>query len=209
MIMDAQMLSDFHRLRDALRSRVIGQDAAVDAILIGLLTNEHILLQGSAGFGQSLLTTTLSQLLGLSYNRIICSPDLTPTDIMGTLDVPGPLCAQVVLIDQIHQARPGIKALLLNAMDSRQVLLGGTSVAIEPPSIVIATQYPAEFEGNVPLSLSQLDAFILQVEMSLPSEADLQTILLQGPPEPITPSRQNWTSSECNERFVPCQCPQR
>jgi MoxR-like ATPase len=187
MIMDAQTLADFHRLRDALRSKVIGQDAAVDAILTGLLTNEHILLQGGTGFGQSLLATTLSQLLGLSYSRIVCSPDLTPTDVVGTPNAPGPLCAQVVLIDQIHQARPGIKALLLNAMDSLQVLLGGTPVAIEPPFIVIATQYPAEFEGHFPLSPSQLDAFILQVEMSLPSEADLQTILLQGPPEPITP----------------------
>jgi MoxR-like ATPase len=106
---------------------------------------------------------------------------------MGTPNAPSPLYAKVVLIDQIHQARPGIKALLLNAMDSRQVLLGGTLVAIEPPSIVIATQYPAEFEEHFPLSLSQLDAFILQVKMSLPAEADLQTILLQGPPEPITP----------------------
>jgi MoxR-like ATPase len=186
MIMDAQTLADFHRLRDALRGKVIGQDAAVDAILTGLLMNEHILLQGNAGFGQSLLATTLSQLLGFSYGRIVCSPDLTPTDIIGTLNAPGSLCAKVVLIDQIHQARPGIKALLLSVMDSRQVLLGGTPVAIEPPSLVIATQYPAEFEGSFPLSLSQLDAFLLQVEMSLPSEADLQATLLQGPPEPIT-----------------------
>jgi MoxR-like ATPase len=187
MIMEAQTLADFHRLRDALRNRVIGQDAAVDAILTGLLTNEPILLQGNAGFGQSLLATTLSQLLGLSYNQIVCSPDLTPTDIIGTPNAPGPLCAKVVLMDQIHQARPGIKALLLNVMDSRQVLLGGTRIAIEPPSLVIATQYPAEFEGSFPLSLSQFDAFLLQVEMSLPSEVDLQTTLVQGPSEPITP----------------------
>jgi hypothetical protein len=160
MIMEAQTLADFHRLRDALRNRVIGQDAAVDAILTGLLTNEPILLQGNAGFGQSLLATTLSQLLGLSYNQIVCSPDLTPTDIIGTPNAPGPLCAKVVLMDQIHQARPGIKALLLNVMDSRQVLLGGTRQTWPRPpgSSLLLVSCPLLY-ASAPVSMSRVHSF--------------------------------------------------
>ncbi|RME25031.1 MAG: AAA family ATPase, partial [Deltaproteobacteria bacterium] len=161
------------QLRQALRTVVVGQADAIDEVLAALLAHGHVLLEGVPGLAKTLLARTLARVLGLSYARIQFTPDLMPSDIVGTsiFDFQrgefrverGPVFTQVLLADEINRTPPKTQAALLEAMEERQVTIDGTTHALQTPFFVIATQNPIEQEGTYPLPEAQLDRFMFNV----------------------------------------------
>ncbi len=174
------------RLADAVRGEVakavVGQDEVTDALLIGLLTGGHILLEGVPGTAKTLIARTFACALDASFKRIQFSPDLMPSDVVGTnvFDLEtqsfrlrqGPIFANIVLADEINRTPPKTQAALLEAMQERQVTIDGVSHALPAPFLVIATQNPVEYEGTYPLPEAQLDRFQQKVAIGYPSEAE-------------------------------------
>ncbi|MCB9520221.1 MAG: AAA family ATPase [Myxococcales bacterium] len=163
--------------------RVFGQDEVVDLLLVALFSRAHTLMMGVPGLGKTLLVSTLSQALGLSFNRIQFTPDLMPSDITGTdiLEddpetgrrrfsfVPGPIFTNLLLADEINRTPPKTQAALLQAMQERQVTVGGRTYPISAPFLVFATQNPIEQEGTYPLPEAQLDRFMFHIAVDYPS----------------------------------------
>jgi MoxR-like ATPase len=164
-------------LRQEIGKVLVGQEDLVDGVLLGLLCNGHVLMEGNPGLAKTLLAKTLGQILSLDFTRLQCTPDLTPTDILGTADARGPVFTHVLLVDEINRAQPRTQAALLEVMEERQVSLRGETVPLPQPFLVLATQNPIEMEGTFPLPEAQLDRFVFKVVVHAPNRAELREIL--------------------------------
>ena len=165
-------------LKRELGRVVVGTESTVDALVIALLARGHVLVQGVPGLGKTLLAKTLARTLGGEFKRIQGTADLMPSDIIGVhvfdeaarnfVFRPGPLFADVVLVDEINRAGPKTQSALLEAMEERQVSVERAVWELPPDFLVLATQNPREFEGTFPLPESQLDRFMLRIDISYP-----------------------------------------
>ena len=185
----ASLLPKVAALRQHLQLHVIGQEALIEDLLVGILAGGHVLLEGLPGLGKTLLVRTLAQGLGLQFARIQCTPDLMPSDVTGTqvLDEEGgvrhfrfqegPLFAGLVLADEINRATPKAQAALLEAMQEGAVTVAGATHALPRPFHVVATQNPIELEGTFPLPEAQLDRFLFRLEVKTPAAAAMMKIL--------------------------------
>ncbi len=170
-----------------VRKRVVGQEMMVERLLIGLLTGGHVLLEGVPGLAKTLTVRTLADVLHASFSRIQFTPDLLPADVVGTMvfDVnaqtftprQGPIFAQIVLADEVNRAPAKVQSALLEAMQERQVTIGGSTFALPSPFLVLATQNPIESEGTYPLPEAQLDRFLLKVQVGYPTRAEERGVL--------------------------------
>ena len=177
------------RILKEVSRRIVGQDAMVERLLVGLLTGGHILLEGVPGLAKTLAVKTLAEIIHASFSRIQFTPDLLPADVIGTMVFnqksqefhvkKGPLFAQIVLADEINHAPAKVQAALLEAMQEHQVTIGGTTFPLEEPFLVLATQNPIESEGTYPLPEAQLDRFMLKVRVGYPSRDEEKEILLR------------------------------
>lgn len=171
----------YKRLTAEIHKVIVGQDDVVKDVLISIFSNGHCLLVGVPGLAKTLLVNTIAQSLGLTYNRIQFTPDLMPSDIIGTeiLDesrafrfVKGPLFANIILADEINRTPPKTQSALLEAMQERAVTAAGKRYALDKPFFVLATQNPIEQEGTYPLPEAQLDRFMFNVTLTYPSLKD-------------------------------------
>ncbi len=173
--------SDFHALRESLDAAVVGQRALVERLLIALLADGHLLVEGPPGLAKTRAVKALADRLDADYRRVQFTPDLLPSDLTGTevyrpqdgsfTFQPGPLFANVVLADEINRAPAKVQSALLEAMAERQVSVGNATRALPAPFLVMATRNPIEQEGTYPLPEAQLDRFLLHVRVDYPDEA--------------------------------------
>src|SRR5687767_6096341 len=182
------------RIKGELAKVIVGQEAVVDQVLIAIFTRSHALLVGVPGLAKTLLISTLSQTLNLSFRRIQFTPDLMPSDITGTEIIyqdpvsgekqfkflPGPLFANIVLADEINRTPPKTQAAMLEAMQERRVTVGGVTRDLPVPFFVLATQNPLEQEGTYPLPEAQLDRFLFLIHVGYPSEDEELQVMKQG-----------------------------
>lgn len=169
-------------LKEEVGKVVVGQTKIIEKIFIGILSNGHILLEGAPGLAKTTLVRTISNALGLSFSRIQFTPDLLPSDVIGTLIYDpksqdfitrkGPIFASVVLADEINRAPAKVQAALLEAMAEHQVTIGSQSHKIETPFIVLATQNPLEQQGTYSLPEAQIDRFMLKLHLDYPNRQE-------------------------------------
>ena len=171
-------VKQYHLLKDEMGKVIVGQDKAVQSLLLSIFTGGHCLLVGVPGLAKTLMVNTLSRALGLSFSRIQFTPDLMPSDITGSeiLDenrkfqfIKGPVFANIVLADEINRTPPKTQAALLEAMQEKSVTVSGKSYRLQAPFFVLATQNPIEQEGTYPLPEAQLDRFMLNISIDYPS----------------------------------------
>lgn len=158
---------------------IVGQERMIDGILIGLLTDGHILIEGVPGLAKTLTIRTLADIIALKFQRIQFTPDLLPADLIGTLIYDqrtgeftprkGPIFANLILADEINRAPAKVQSALLEAMQERQVTIGDTTYALPKPFLVMATQNPIEQEGTYPLPEAQIDRFMLKIVINYPT----------------------------------------
>ena len=184
---DAAIVARLREARDRIRHEVakvvVGQEATIDGLLVGLLCRGHILLLGVPGVGKTLMSRTLARTLDLEFKRIQFTPDLMPSDITG-MDIieedaatghrkleflPGPIFANFLLADEINRTPPKTQAALLQAMQEHEVSIGRRTYALKPPFFVVATQNPIEMEGTYPLPEAQLDRFMFNLRVKYPT----------------------------------------
>ena len=169
---------------------IVGQKHLVDSLMIGLLSNGHILLEGVPGLAKTLAIKTLASLIDAKYNRIQFTPDLLPADVIGTMVYSqakeqfevkkGPVFANFVLADEINRAPAKVQSALLEAMQERQVTIGETTFKLDDPFLVLATQNPIEQEGTYPLPEAQVDRFMLKVIIGYPKKEEEKLIIRQN-----------------------------
>lgn len=174
-------------LRAEIGKVIVGNKELIDGVLVGLLSNGHILIEGLPGLAKTLLIKTLAQIFKLKFQRIQFTPDLLPSDIIGTLiynpasgnftTKKGPIFTNILLADEINRAPSKVQSALLEGMQERQVTLGETSYALENPFLVLATQNPVEQEGTYTLPEAQLDRFMLKLNVTYPSWNEERQIL--------------------------------
>ncbi|MBI5690849.1 MAG: MoxR family ATPase [Verrucomicrobia bacterium] len=167
------------RIRDEIGKAVIGQNAVVERLLVALLANGHVLLEGMPGLAKTLLIKSLGTTLGVQFERIQFTPDLLPSDVVGTMIFQpktgefsphrGPIFANLVLADEINRAPAKVQSALLEAMQERQVTIGGQTHPLPRPFFVMATQNPVEQEGTYPLPEAQTDRFLFKLLVDYPS----------------------------------------
>jgi MoxR-like ATPase len=176
--------------------RVVGQEVMVERLLIGLLTGGHILLEGVPGLAKTLAVRTVAECLRIAFSRIQFTPDLLPADVIGTMifdqrsqefyPKKGPLFANLVLADEINRAPAKVQSALLEAMQEKQVTIGGETFFLGEPFLVLATQNPIEHEGTYPLPEAQLDRFMLKVRVGYPTrEAEKEIVARMATGRPI------------------------
>ena len=183
----------FQQLREEIGRVIVGHAEVVEDVLICLLCEGHVLLEGVPGLGKTLLVRTLARALGLEFSRIQFTPDLMPADITGTLLLMedesgrrefefsrGPLFAHLILADEINRATPKTQSALLEAMQERSVTVGNNTYQLEEPFIVLATQNPIEMEGTYPLPEAQVDRFFFKVKLAYPDLEELEEILVRN-----------------------------
>jgi MoxR-like ATPase len=190
-----------HREVDAIRDEIgrviVGQTALVDRLLVAMLTNNHALIEGVPGLAKTLTVSTLARALECTFTRIQFTPDLLPADVTGTLVFNpregdfhvrrGPIFANIVLADEINRAPAKVQSALLEAMQERTVSIGGQTLPLPEPFLVLATQNPIEQEGTYPLPEAQLDRFMMKIVVDYPERDEEREILartLAGDPEP-------------------------
>ena len=169
-------------IQSELRKVIVGQNGMVEGLLIGLLANGHIFLEGVPGLAKTLAINSLSKTLGGSFSRVQFTPDLLPSDVIGTqiynmkehaFDTKqGPIFSNFVLADEINRAPAKVQSALLEAMQERQVTIGEESYPLPKPFLVMATQNPVEQEGTYPLPEAQMDRFLLKVTLGYPTKED-------------------------------------
>lgn len=174
-------------LKQEMKKKIIGQEDMIDKILIGLLTGNHILLEGLPGLAKSLTVSTMAETLGLEFSRIQFTPDLLPSDVVGTEIYnektgefhikKGPIFANVILADEINRAPAKVQSALLESMQEKQVTIANETYKLEQPFIVLATQNPIEQDGTYPLPEAQQDRFIMKVKVEYPSREEEMKIL--------------------------------
>ncbi|MEN9399038.1 MAG: hypothetical protein RL632_139 [Bacteroidota bacterium] len=173
-----QLVAHYAELKNEIHKVIVGQDDVVDQVLISIFSRGHCLLVGVPGLAKTLLVNTIAQTLGLSFNRIQFTPDLMPSDIIGSeiLDesrnfkfIKGPLFSNIILADEINRTPPKTQSALLEAMQERSVTAAGTNYQLPSPFFVLATQNPIEQEGTYPLPEAQLDRFMFNIWVDYPS----------------------------------------
>ncbi len=180
--------SDFINLiQRGMDQTIVGQKHLIDSLLIALLSNGHVLLEGVPGLAKTLAIKTLAQIIDAKYSRIQFTPDLLPADVLGTMVYSvkseqfqvkkGPIFANFVLADEINRAPAKVQSALLEAMQERQVTIGDNTFALEEPFLVMATQNPIEQEGTYPLPEAQVDRFLLKVVIGYPSKEEEKIII--------------------------------
>ena len=178
--------------------RVVGQEYMVERLLISLLTGGHVLLEGVPGLAKTLTVRTLAETISTTFSRIQFTPDLLPADVVGTMVYDqgtgqfnikkGPIFANIILADEINRAPAKVQAALLEAMQEKQVTIGGTTFPLVEPFLVLATQNPIEQEGTYPLPEAQLDRFMLKLRVGYPTrdeEREIMRRMAGGDPIPV------------------------
>lgn len=178
------------KLREEVGHVIVGQSHMLDRLLIGLLSNGHVLLEGVPGLAKTLTIKSLAQAIHAKFSRIQFTPDLLPADVIGTLIYnqqrnefvvrKGPIFANFVLADEINRSPAKVQSALLEAMQERQVTIGDTTYKLEEPFLVLATQNPLEQEGTYPLPEAQVDRFIMKVVVDYPKMHEEQMIIRQN-----------------------------
>jgi MoxR-like ATPase len=187
-------------LKTEIAKVIVGQEYMVDRLLIGLLSNGHILLEGVPGLAKTLTVKTLSDCIQTNFQRIQFTPDLLPADLVGTMIYhqkegtfvakKGPIFTNLVLADEINRAPAKVQSALLEAMQERQVTIGDTTYPLDDPFLVLATQNPIEQEGTYPLPEAQVDRFMLKVKISYPTrqeELQITDRMATGVPIQVNP----------------------
>ena len=183
----AEQAETLARIREEVNKVMVGQEKLIDRLLIGLITGGHVLLEGVPGIAKTTAVRTLSDALGLQFQRISFTPDLLPADVVGTLiynpkdatftPKKGPVFTNLLLADEINRAPAKVQSALLEAMQERQVTIGDDTYALPKPFLVMATQNPVEQEGTYPLPEAQVDRFMLKVLVNTPSRDDERRIM--------------------------------
>jgi MoxR-like ATPase len=178
------------RINDELSKVIVGQHGMIERLLIGLLSNGHVLLEGVPGLAKTLAIKSLSQSVHADFSRIQFTPDLLPADVVGTMIYnqsknefmvrKGPIFSNFILADEINRAPAKVQSALLEAMQERQVTIGDTTYKLPEPFLVLATQNPIEQEGTYPLPEAQVDRFMLKVIVNYPSKSEEQMIIRQN-----------------------------
>ncbi len=185
------LLDEVQAMTQAVRANVarviVGKLEVIDLLLVALLSDGHVLLEDVPGMGKTVMAKALARSLGATFQRVQGTPDLLPTDITGVsyfdqrqgqfVFRPGPIFAQILLVDEINRATPRTQSALLEAMAEHQVTVERETMPLPRPSLVLATQNPVELEGTFPLPEAQLDRFLLRVRVGYPSEEEEQAIL--------------------------------
>ena len=176
----------FSVLRQEISNTIVGQSYMIDRLLIGLLSNGHILLEGVPGLAKTLCVTTLAKAVKADFKRIQFTPDLLPADLIGTMiydpkegtfkTKKGPIFANLILADEINRAPAKVQSALLEAMQEHQVTIGDQSFALDEPFLVLATQNPIEQEGTYPLPEAQVDRFMLKLKITYPNKKEEKEI---------------------------------
>ena len=186
------------RINDELSKVIVGQQTMIERLLIGMLSNGHVLLEGVPGLAKTLAIKSLAQTIHAQYSRIQFTPDLLPADVIGTMIYnqsknefyvrKGPIFANFILADEINRAPAKVQSALLEAMQERQVTIGDTSYKLQEPFLVLATQNPIEQEGTYPLPEAQVDRFMLKVVVGYPSKQEEQMIIRQNTQGLVSPT---------------------
>ena len=189
-------------LRASISEVIVGQDELINKILIGLLANGHMLLEGVPGLAKTLTVNTLAQAIDTGFQRVQFTPDMLPADLLGTLIFnqktggfetrKGPIFSNIILADEINRAPSKVQSALLEAMQERQVTIGEETFKLDAPFLVLATQNPIEQEGTYLLPEAQVDRFMLKLKVDYPQKDEERIILRQvaktGVPNPIKPA---------------------
>lgn len=170
-----------------LNKVIVGQQYMIDRLMIGLLADGHVLLEGVPGLAKTLTVSSLAQVISTGFQRIQFTPDLLPADLVGTLIYnqklgefnvkKGPIFSNIILADEINRSPAKVQSALLEAMQERQVTIGESTFKLEEPFLVLATQNPVEQEGTYPLPEAQVDRFMLKIKIGYPTEADEMQIM--------------------------------
>ena len=202
----AQRMRQVEAIRAEIARVIVGQTALVDRLLVALLTNNHALIEGVPGLAKTLTVSTLAHAIECSFARIQFTPDLLPADVTGTLVFSpqdgdfhtrrGPLFANVVLADEINRAPAKVQSALLEAMQERTVTIGGETMPLPDPFLVLATQNPIEHEGTYPLPEAQLDRFMLKIIVDYPGREEERTILQRALGDEQPPAHAVITAAE-------------
>ena len=181
---DSLFLDD---LKKGIKEIIVGQEELIDKILISLLANGHILLEGVPGLAKTLTIKTIAQLIHTKFQRVQFTPDMLPADLLGTLIYnqktgsfetrKGPIFANVILADEINRAPSKVQSALLEVMQERQITIGEDSFTLDPPFLVFATQNPIEQEGTYPLPEAQIDRFMFKLKVDYPTKEEEKKIL--------------------------------
>src|SRR5687768_1769467 len=186
-----EIISKLKSLKQEIKKSIVGQDETIDQLLITFLAGGHGLLEGVPGLAKTLMIRTLSEAIDLKFRRIQFTPDLMPSDIIGTEILEedhatgkrffkfnkGPIFANIILADEINRTSPKTQSALLEAMQEFEVTYGGTTYPLERPFFILATQNPIEQAGTFPLPEAQLDRFLLYVRISYPTQEEERAIL--------------------------------
>ena len=187
-LVEVTKVQDFSAtLKTNLEKVIVGKDETLQLVVIGLLSQGHLLIEDVPGVGKTMLARSLAKSLGCTFRRIQFTPDMLPSDVTGVSIFnqvsrefefrPGPLMAQIVLADEINRATPKTQAALLEAMEEKQITVDGITYTLPDPFMVMATQNPIEYEGTFPLPEAQLDRFLMKVRLGYPGLMDEVKIL--------------------------------
>src|SRR5687768_14604554 len=187
-----------HDVVDQVSRRIVGQNYMIERLVISILTGGHVLLEGVPGLAKTLAVKTLAETIHTTFQRIQFTPDLLPADVLGTMiydqstgqfrTKKGPIFANIILADEINRAPAKVQAALLEAMQEKQVTIGGTTFKLDEPFLVLATQNPIEQEGTYPLPEAQVDRFMLKLKVGYPTrdeEKEIMRRMASGDPIPV------------------------